>query len=305
MRSLIAPSALIACLAAVAVLAQDEKKHELIYRWDQLDGKIAIYDNEVTTLAMVDRRTTTDQTDDKSSIETADTKMESTSTTKQRLAMSFKAGDGGRGLVTVSNARLQTSLVQKALGETTRFDYDSADPPKEGVPEKFKALVGSLLGKPYTLTVSRRGVVEKVEGRPKSDMPKLKSSFLLFPDVAATESSSWNEVRRHPSPPLGDLVERIKFRLVKVNEKDERRIEQTIETELDDAMTKVERGTIVRLDNPKGKGHVVFDARGLKLEEETEQGYELYVKQFAGSVEQKTKVVAITKWKLVEVKSAQ
>jgi hypothetical protein len=302
MRSL---AALCSILAAGVVAAQDPPKHDLLYRWDQLDGKTAVYEVELTSVGIVDRKATTEASDDKGSPDAAETKMESISTTKQRVAMAFKAGDGGRGLVTVTNLRVQQSLTQKALGETTTVSYDSANPPKDGVPEKLKAAVTALIAKPYTLTVTRRGVVEKVEGRPSSELPSLKGTFLLFPEVACAVSQSWNDVRRHETGGYGDIVERVKSRLARVDEKGGVRIEQTIETELDTSSAKVPRGTIVRIDNPTGKAHALFDARGLRLEADREQSYEFYLKQFSEGFEHRTKVVASEKWKLVEVKDAR
>ncbi|MEZ0227187.1 MAG: hypothetical protein ACAI25_01060 [Planctomycetota bacterium] len=288
------------CVAAGVLSAQDAKKHELLYRWDQLDGKTAVYDTQLDALVITGRKSTTEQTDDKNAIDPADTKTEIVTATKQRLTMTFKTGDGGRGLVTVKNVRVQQTLTQKMLGETRQVSYDSDNPPANTKEQNWDKLRG--FDKPYTLTVSRRGVVEKVEGRPSSELPQLKKTFLLFPDVACTESQSWNEVRRIPTPPLGDIVERFQFRLASVNEKDERRIEQRVETELDDKGSRVSQGTVVRIEKPVGRGFVAFDARGLRLEAKTEQGYELYVKQFSEGLEQRTKISETMTWKLVELK---
>lgn len=307
MRSSLAAGALAACLACVVALdaRADEKKHELVYRWDQLDGKTAIYDTDLAQDVLVERRTVTEMTDDPNSPDAADARTEILSTTRQRVAMTFHAAEGGRGRVTVETQRLRLSLAQKVKGVAEKVEYDSDNPPREGVPERLKAVVTSLVGKPYTLTVTRRGVVEKVEGRAESELPQLKKTFLLFPDAACVVSGSWNEVRRTPTPPLGDVVERFRFTLAQVNAKDERRIEQRVVTELDDTKSAVDRGTIVRIEHPTGSGHVTFDARGLRLEAATNQGYELYVKQFSQGLEHRTRSSETMTWKLVEVRDAK
>jgi hypothetical protein len=305
MRSLTARCALAALLGLGVAAAEDAPKHELIYRWDQLDGKTATYDTELDAFTTTERKSTTEQLDARDTEDPGDIKTEIVTTTKQRLSMSFKSGEGGRGLVTIKNVRFQQQLTQKMLGETKVVTYDSANPPKAGSLPGMDAEKLKALEKPYTLTVSRRGVVEKADGRPQSDLDQLKKTFLRFPDVACTVSQSWNEVRRHPTPPLGDLVERFQFKLAAVGEKDERRIEQRVETELDDRLTRDalrQQNTVVRIEKPTGKGHLVFDPRGLRLEAATEQGYELYIHQVTQGIEHRTKYSERMTWKLVEVK---
>src|SRR5436309_2520408 len=91
-------AACVAFVAAGIAFAQDAKKHELVYRWDKLDGKTAIYETEIDATSLVERKTTTAATDEEGTADAGDAKTEVSTSTKQRFSMSFKAGEGGRGL---------------------------------------------------------------------------------------------------------------------------------------------------------------------------------------------------------------
>src|SRR5579872_2057442 len=100
--------------ASALVLGQEEpkKKVDLVYRWDQLDDKTAVYDYEEKTQQQVEIRTTTKA--EKAQEEVADPdvpKTEVTSTNKSRLTMTFKKGERDHGLVTVTTTRFQFSLA--------------------------------------------------------------------------------------------------------------------------------------------------------------------------------------------------
>lgn len=316
MRTRFASVGAFAASAAVALAAfgqeagkTEPRKVELVYRWDQLDGKKAVYDTEVVTSRLDEAHTITTGVEDGADSETAPAKVETRTTTKQRKAFAFKAGERGRGLVTVTTESAKFDCVLKTGEGTETFAYDTQSPPKE-VPEKFKPFVAALLGNPFTLTVSRRGAVEKVDGIKDAKLADFKGLFLVLPESAAAEGESWNDVRRHPADRFGDIVERVTLKLAKVTEKDERRIDEEIKTELDETKSDLPEGVIAKIEKPVGKGHVTLDARGLKLDEETEQGYEFYMKQVSdlrqiGGTERRTTVLSTFRWKLVEVKDAK
>jgi hypothetical protein len=297
---------------ASLVLAQDpnpgeKRRLELAYRWDLLDGKTAIYDAELVSLVAVERRSTTDGEDSggEGAADAAAEKMEARTTTNERLSMAFSKDDHGRGRVRVSTERLQVSLTQVALGTTESLSYDSTNPPKEGIPEKLRATVEAMLGKPYTLVVGRRGEVESVEGRPASQLDSLKGTFLLLPEKPRAEGETWAQTLRQPSPPYGDFVTSVTYKLARVAEGADAagsrlRIEATIGTELDDKKSTVPPSVLARIDDGKGAGHVDLDGRGLKLEEETSSHYSFVVKQV--SLYQTNRFENRSHWKLVEVK---
>jgi hypothetical protein len=306
MRCLLALSAVGLLATTVALAGDPPPKHDLIYRWDQLDNKTAVYDTEVTSTVIAQRTAKADTSpSDGVGAEDSAGLVEGVTTTKQRLSMRFARGERGRGLVTITNGRFQIAVASKADGQTQSLAYDSENPPAAGPDERIKSQVSALLalvGNPYTLTVTRRGVVEKVEGRAASELPKFRGTFLLLPEVSKAVGEKWPSVTRHPTQPFGDLVERATYTLSKVNERGEAMIDEVIATELDDTDAHLPSGAAAHVGNPFGKGHVALDARGLKLEEETEQGYEFDVSESSESVEQKTKLVSVFKWKLVEVK---
>ena len=299
-----------ALFAASAALGDDPKKIDLVYRWDQLDGKTAVYDSEVVSKTLQESHMATVGSDEGANEpEGENQRVEVDTTTKQRLLLAFKQGEHERATVTVTTERSQVEMTIKALANTETYNFDSANPPKE-VPEKLKALIPDLQRKPYTLTVTRRGVVEKIEGLPGAKAADMKGTFLVLPEHPLGEGESWNSVKRDPAGSYGDVVQRTTFKLVKVSEKDERRVEAAITTELDQSKAELPRGVIARIEKPTGKGHVTLDARGLKVEEETESGYEFYVKQVSdlrqieGS-EKRITTLATFRWKLVEVKDAK
>jgi hypothetical protein len=313
-RFVLGASALLALVGLA--LGQDEpkKKLDLVYKWDQLDGKTAVYDYEEKTEQQVEIKTTT-KVEKTQGDEVADpdvTKTEVTSTNKSRLTMSFKKGERDRGLVTVTTSRFQFALAQPTLStQTITYDSDKPDAPmdakvKARIQPQIDALT-ALLGKSYTLTVTRRGVVEKVDGR--KETPELKDTFLFFPEVTKSEGDTWSHPRRDKAESrdgsLGEIVTRRTYRLAKVTEKDERRIEKETRTELDTLKSTVEaRGVSAKIVDSKGSGYVVVDARGLKLEEDTDSGYDLVVSTVSDGVERHIKVHSTFRWKLVELKDA-
>jgi hypothetical protein len=305
--SVLAALPVVVVLAASAAVAEDPKKIDLVYRWDQLDGKTAVYDTEIVSRTLNESHMATAGADEGSEPEAENQKIEIDTTTKQRLSLTFKA-ENERGLVTITTGRAQVEMTIKAANTET-YAYDSENPPKE-IPEQLKGLVKTLERKPYTLTVSPRGVVEKIEGLPGAKPADMKGTFLVLPDHPLGEGESWTDVKRDPAGAYGDVVQRMTFKLAKVTEKDERKIDAEIATQLDQSKADPPKGVIARIEKPRGKGHVTLDASGLKVEEEIESGYEFYVKQVSDlrqieGTEKKITTLATFRWKLVEVKNAK
>jgi hypothetical protein len=292
--------------AASPPSAASAEKVELLYRWDLLDGKIAVYDVE-----LVSHQSTERKTESALSAEDEDPKTEARTTTKMRLSFAFARGERERGRVTVSSERLLVSVAQTALGKTETLTYDSSNPGKSSVPEQLKALVNSLLGAPYTLVVSRRGVVESVEGRPRSELDSLKGTFLVLPEMPLAAGEGWTRISPKNLDPIGTSVTTIAYKLARATEpatgvpsnkpQGERRIELKVKMELDDRLGRVP----ARIEGATGSGHIVFDVRGLKVEEDSTAGYELIVKQEAPPVEQHNRIESTSHWKLVELKDAE
>ena len=297
-------------IRASAALAEDPKKLDLVYRWDQLDGKTAVYDTEIVSRTLNESHMATAGTDEEASEPGAQgEQVEIDTTTKQRLSLAFKAGEKERGLVTITTERSRVEMTIKAAAKTETYAYDSQDPPKE-IPEQLKAMIPALQRKPYTLTVSRRGAIEKIEGLPGAKPADMKGTFLLFPDRPVAEGESWTDVKRDPAGRYGDVVQRMTFKLAKADEKDGKKVDLEIKTELDQSKADLEKGVVARIDKPRGKGHVTLDPLGLKVEEEIESGYEFYVKQVSElrqieGTEKKITTLATFRWKLVEVKNAK
>lgn len=283
----------------------EPKKTDLIYRWDLLEGKTAIYDVELVSYVAVERKT-----EGLLSSDEEDAKTEGKTTTKMRLSMTFAKGERERGRVTVSTSRLMVSVAQTQMGKTETVSYDSGNPPKAGVPDQLKATVTALLGNPYTLIVSRRGVVESVEGRQRSELETLKSAFLVLPEMPRAEGEGWTRIARQDLDPLGETVTKVSYKLSKVAEpangnQGERRVDLEIKTELDDRLSRIPGTTTAKIENAKGTGHVTLDVRGLKQEEDTSSSYELVVKQVTPPVEQHNRLESTSHWKLVELKDAE
>ena len=297
----------------------EKKSIELVYRWDLLAGKTAVYDAELTSIVSVERRSTTDMEESgtgESEVALGD-RLEATTRTKQRLSMAFSKDERGRGRVRVSTERIEASMTRLFLGTTESISYDSANPPREGVPDKLKATVNAVMGKPYTLIVNRRGEVEGVDGRPAAELPSFKGTFLILPDKPQAEGASWQQELRQPAIAqaatatnrhtelYGDFVTKIAYKLVRATEgadsaSSRLHIEATILTELDDGKGTLPREVAARVEGSKGDGHVDIDGRGLKLEEKTSSQYSFVVKQV--SVVQTNRFENRSHWKLVEVK---
>src|SRR5207253_494774 len=105
------------------------KRTELIYRWDLLDGKKAVYDVELTSVGSVVCSSTATTAPEGEAVLPRPENIEIASTTKQRLVMTFARGERDRGRVTIVTERLAQTLTETTREGTRKFDYDSEHPP--------------------------------------------------------------------------------------------------------------------------------------------------------------------------------
>jgi hypothetical protein len=261
-----------------AAAEKPKRKIELAYRWDLLDGKTATYDVETVQIQQKSLR----PADDEAAKEVPEQRSFVKSTAKQRLAFAFKGAERGRGRVTVTLVRVQVALTGSQTGEaeTETFSYDSQNPPPGGVPAELKAIVDALMVKPYTLVVTRTGVVEAVEGRPKEHLAALQATFIDLPRDGCAEGEGWKGTSRSSAAPYGDFVTTMAFKLAHVEDAADPSagrwtLESTTAIELDDSKSQLDKKqhpeaaeVTARLEEGGGSGKTVFDQRGLKLEEE-------------------------------------
>ncbi len=265
----------------------EKKKTDLVYRWDLLDGKTAVYDVTYVTSGMRETKIMVDtEGHSENDREAANAEMLTyRSTQKSRVLVSFARAERDRGRVTTATERFQLTWTQ-AGGDRVdvSFTYDSANPPKEELPRLFDKTVESLreASKPFTALVSRRGLVEQVEGR-QNALEEVRNTYLLFPDTPRGEGEAWARNMRKGIPPNGAIVTKRTYRLARVSETSpnplasmgEWLIEGTSRVELDDTTAARNREVFLRIDGVPTSQRLLLDGRGLRLEEEIHEMIEV------------------------------
>ncbi|MBI3724189.1 hypothetical protein HY251_09595 [bacterium] len=294
---------------------QEKKKVDLVYRWDLLDGKTAVYDVSIVTSYQRDYTITTEVVGegDPEKEKANEDRFSYWTKQKSRLRVSFARADGQRCRVTSATERVELTWKQNFAGEQASFTYDSANPPKGDVPKLVRDAIPVIEAKlqPRTVVVSRRGLVESGEGIPSAALQDLKNAFLLFPDTPRAEGEGWTRNLRTARPPYGAIVTKRVYKLTRVDESSknslavggEWRIDGTSLVEFEAAASFQSRDLDLRIDGDPGSQRVVLDSRGLQLEEEINETIEVTERKPESVKRQKTETS--TRSTLVELRDPE
>lgn len=262
--------------------AEDQQDVRLIYRFDLLDGHVATYriQTKLTQRKRVEGRV--DVEDEK--IERAkgaeQGQGEAVSTTRQTYELRFEQAERGLGKVFMTPTRIEADLEENGK-VAYRYDSKEGRPP----PERMESLTRQL-GKTAVLTVTRQGEVKSVRGVKMSERKAYKANFHKLPSKRLKIGRGWEQKTKQPIPPFGNLHYFTSFRLssIKPAPKGEgQRIRVDAKLLVTYEGVGPTASSRMKLTKQEGGGHLVFDERGLLVEEKLSSTVELSIKAVAGS----------------------
>lgn len=264
--------------------AQDQQEVRLIYQFDQLDGHVATYriQTKLTQSKRVEGRVDVEDEQvkrDKGGVERGEG--EAVSTTRQTYELRFEQAERGLGKVFMTPTRIEADLEENGK---IAYRYDSKDgrPP----PERLEPLTRQL-NKTAVLTVTRQGEVKSVQGVKVSERKAYKANFHVLPSNRLRLGRGWEQKTKQPIPPFGNLHYFTSFRLTSIQPAPKGAEGQRIRVDAKLLVTYEGVGPTassrMKLTKQEGGGHLVFNERGLLVEEKLNSTVELSIKAVAGS----------------------
>lgn len=205
---------------------------------------------------------------------------EADSTTRQTYELRFERGERGLGTVHMTPRRIEASLEENGR-VAYRFDSDEG----REAPAGLRAMTENL-GKTAVLSVTPRGEVKNVRGVKVSERKAYKANFHELPERALTLGKGWETKDKQPIPPFGYLNYFTSFRLEACEPGPEGRGTRyrigakMVITYEGVAPTQDSR---LELTGQEGTGQLVFDERGLLVEEKLKSKVVLKISGTAGS----------------------
>lgn len=206
--------------------------------------------------------------------------------TRQTYELSFEKGPRGLGKVGMTPRRIVARLTEND-DKTSELRYDSSK--KSTPPKQLAAAIGTLtamLNKTARMTVTRIGAVRDIRGVKVSQRPAYQANFHEFPNRRLRVGEGWETLKKQPIPPFGKLHYFTTFRLVEVvpatpGKLEQRKIKAKITVTYEGIGPKA--NTRLRIKRQSGSGTLVFDSRGLLLEETLHSEVEYEIKAVAGT----------------------
>lgn len=271
--------------------AQDQQEVRLIYQFDQLDGHVATYriQTKLTQSKRVEGRVAVEDDQLRRPKGGAEKGQgEVVSTTRQTYELRFEKGERGLGKVFMTPTRVEAELEENGK-VAYRFDSKDHSAPPEHLADVARraAPLTNQLGKTAVMTVTRQGVVKSVRGVKLSERKAYKANFHELPSKRLRIGRGWEQKTKQPIPPFGNLHYFTSFRLSSVKPAPKGASGQRIRVDAKLLVTYEGVGPTassrMRLTKQEGGGHLVFDERGLLVEEKLNSTVELSIKAVAGS----------------------
>jgi hypothetical protein len=200
------------------------------------------------------------------------------STTRQTYTLKFTRDKRGKARVHLTPTRLEATIEEN--GQRTR-SYDSK---KDKKPPKGLESLTVRLKATAILEVNRLGEVKKVRGVKPSLREGYRKNFHRFPSRPLKIGKGWEDKTKQPMPPFGNLHYFTTFRLREIGKTKEGLARYTIGAKLLVTYEGVSPTEASKLEitEQKGSGHLIFDQRGLLLEEKLNSKVVYLIKAVAG-----------------------
>jgi len=262
--------------------AEEQREVRLIYRFDQLDGHVATYriQTKLTQSKRVEGRVDVEDEKIERTKGAERGQGEAVSTTRQTYELRFEQAERGLGKVFMTPTRIEADLEENGK-VAYRYDSKEGRPP----PERMEPLTGQL-GKTAVLTVTRQGEVKSVRGVKISERKAYKANFHKLPSKRLKIGRGWEQKTKQPIPPFGNLHYFTSFRLSSIKPAPKgggQRIRVDAKLLVTYEGVGPTASSRMRLTKQEGGGHLVFDERGLLVEEKLTSTVELSIKAVAGS----------------------